>query len=225
MTNMLTFPSGALRVAILFLRGSLEPRKSCAQRMGRRPAPARTSAPDIVATVAPFRAWRDLRLVVAKKPVRATIENTREVAERVGFEPTYTCEDVTGIPVQRLRPLGHLSSAARMIHGPFLSRRLRSRLRHGVRRRSIQARVVLLARRRRRLVQLRNLERLAGIRGLQPGRDFEGRSRLRRHIDPRLVAGSSASQGSACAEQPNAGDRQPEHRRTFESSCSHLRAP
>src|SRR5882762_4124986 len=31
------------------------------------------------------------------------------VAERVGFEPTNTREDVTGIPVQRLRPLGHLS--------------------------------------------------------------------------------------------------------------------
>ena len=32
------------------------------------------------------------------------------LAERVGFEPTYTREDVTGIPVQRLRPLGHLSA-------------------------------------------------------------------------------------------------------------------
>ncbi len=32
-----------------------------------------TSAPDITATVAPFRAWRDLRLVVAKRPMRATI--------------------------------------------------------------------------------------------------------------------------------------------------------
>src|ERR1700683_1560890 len=31
------------------------------------------------------------------------------VAERVGFEPTNTREDVTGIPVQRLRPLRHLS--------------------------------------------------------------------------------------------------------------------
>ena len=30
--------------------------------------------------------------------------------ERVGFEPTNTREDVTGIPVQRLRPLGHLSN-------------------------------------------------------------------------------------------------------------------
>ena len=31
------------------------------------------------------------------------------MAERVGFEPTNTGEDVTEIPVQRLRPLGHLS--------------------------------------------------------------------------------------------------------------------
>ena len=33
------------------------------------------------------------------------------LAERVGFEPTNTREDVTGIPVQRLRPLGHLSES------------------------------------------------------------------------------------------------------------------
>ena len=31
------------------------------------------------------------------------------MAERQGFEPWNTREDVTGIPVQRLRPLGHLS--------------------------------------------------------------------------------------------------------------------
>ena len=31
------------------------------------------------------------------------------MAERVGFEPTNTLLDITGIPVQRLRPLGHLS--------------------------------------------------------------------------------------------------------------------
>src|SRR5579863_9114120 len=36
-------------------------------------------------------------------------DHRRPVAERVGFEPTNTREDVTGIPVQRLRPLGHLS--------------------------------------------------------------------------------------------------------------------
>src|ERR1700745_120882 len=40
--------------------------------------------------------------------MRATTFNWL-VAERVGFEPTNTGEDVTGIPVQRLRPLGHLS--------------------------------------------------------------------------------------------------------------------
>ncbi len=34
-----------------------------------------------------------------------------DLAERVGFEPTNTREDVTGIPVQRLRPLGHLSDS------------------------------------------------------------------------------------------------------------------
>src|SRR5690242_985666 len=39
--------------------------------------------------------------------MRTTMEPA--LAERVGFEPTNTREDVTGIPVQRLRPLGHLS--------------------------------------------------------------------------------------------------------------------
>ena len=38
--------------------------------------------------------------------------NNNSMAERVGFEPTNTREDVTGIPVQRLRPLGHLSDQA-----------------------------------------------------------------------------------------------------------------
>src|SRR3569832_1240106 len=43
------------------------------------------------------------------------------VADRVGFEPTNTREDVTGFPIQRLRPLGHLSvnpapGGARIIH-------------------------------------------------------------------------------------------------------------
>jgi hypothetical protein len=45
--------------------------------------------------------------------MRTTMDRMRvrrpELAERVGFEPTNTREDVTGIPVQRLRPLGHLS--------------------------------------------------------------------------------------------------------------------
>jgi integrase len=46
-----------------------------------------------------------------------------DLAERVGFEPTYTGEDVTGIPVQRLRPLGHLSGASTQIR----ARRLQAR--------------------------------------------------------------------------------------------------
>jgi hypothetical protein len=40
------------------------------------------------------------------------------VAERQGFEPWNTCEDVTGIPVQRLRPLGHLSVPVAQVTGP-----------------------------------------------------------------------------------------------------------
>jgi len=31
-------------------------------------------APDIAATVAPFRAWRGLRVIVAEEPTRAAIE-------------------------------------------------------------------------------------------------------------------------------------------------------
>jgi hypothetical protein len=42
------------------------------------------------------------------EPGRLTI-GKRLVADRVGFEPTNTREDVTGFPIQRLRPLGHLS--------------------------------------------------------------------------------------------------------------------
>src|SRR5689334_14350343 len=44
------------------------------------------------------------------------------MAERQGFEPWNTCEDVTGIPVQRLRPLGHLSTSL-IIAKHFLSDR------------------------------------------------------------------------------------------------------
>ena len=33
-----------------------------------------TSAPEITTTVAPFRAWRGLQLIVAKGPMQATIE-------------------------------------------------------------------------------------------------------------------------------------------------------
>ena len=34
-------------------------------------------APDITVTVAPFRAWRGSRLIVAEKPTRAAIEAMR----------------------------------------------------------------------------------------------------------------------------------------------------
>jgi hypothetical protein len=65
--------------------------------------------------------------------MRATINNAATatkpkalLAERVGFEPTNTREDVTGIPVQRLRPLGHLSnqSLAKSFSKDFRSVRL-----------------------------------------------------------------------------------------------------
>ncbi len=60
-------------------------------------------APDAAVTVAPFRAWRDSRLIVAEEPTRATIDlagpgivrsllgvvNRGNLAERVGFEPTW----------------------------------------------------------------------------------------------------------------------------------------
>ena len=37
-------------------------------------------APDITVTVAPFRAWRDSRLIVAEKPTRTAIELKNPVA-------------------------------------------------------------------------------------------------------------------------------------------------
>src|SRR5579872_2759288 len=40
------------------------------------------------------------------------------MAERVGFEPTKPREEFTGIPVQRLRPLGHLSASEARRLGP-----------------------------------------------------------------------------------------------------------
>ena len=38
-------------------------------------------APDIAVTVAPFRAWRDSRLIVAEKPTRAAIDRPNEAAQ------------------------------------------------------------------------------------------------------------------------------------------------
>jgi len=52
--------------------------------MGGVGAAARAStppAPDVTATVAPFRAWRDSRLIVAEEPTRAAI-----VTEGVEFD-------------------------------------------------------------------------------------------------------------------------------------------
>ena len=45
------------------------------------------------------------------------------MAERQGFEPWNTREDVTGIPVQRLRPLGHLSVIAMFVYRATAGRR------------------------------------------------------------------------------------------------------
>src|SRR5262245_42515323 len=87
----------------------------------RQPAPALLRHPIGAATVAPFRAWRGSRRIVAEAPVRATRKIPPQamrlfiMAERVGFEPTSTFEGTTGIPVQRLRPLGHLSVSAVVI--------------------------------------------------------------------------------------------------------------
>src|SRR5690349_16159703 len=53
----------------------------------------------------------------------------RLVADRVGFEPTNTREDVTGFPIQRLRPLGHLSNYSGTYAHSF--ERFRTRPPHG----------------------------------------------------------------------------------------------
>ena len=61
------------------------------------------------------RTWPWVRPALTRKQLMFQMHRDRhnrlriEVAERQGFEPWNTREDVTGIPVQRLRPLGHLS--------------------------------------------------------------------------------------------------------------------
>jgi len=46
-----------------------------------------TSAPDVPATVAPFRAWRDLQMIVAKGPKQVTIAGAKVYSEgRSGFK-------------------------------------------------------------------------------------------------------------------------------------------
>src|SRR5579862_8951733 len=97
------------------------------------------------------------------------------LAERVGFEPTNTGEDVTGIPVQRLRPLGHLSGAANdkawapeahPAGAPLGPRRGPSGLRglgHLVGRRLVETGLLALTRRRGRLIERRQTQRARGI--------------------------------------------------------------
>jgi len=50
-------------------------------------------APDITVTVAPFRAWRGSRLIVAEKPTRAAIEPTEIRQSNAAAE--YTRLEVT----------------------------------------------------------------------------------------------------------------------------------
>jgi len=53
-----------------------------------------TFAPDVPATVAPFRAWRDLQIIVTKGPKQVTIESSRVYSEgRSGFKALdrFTC--------------------------------------------------------------------------------------------------------------------------------------
>ena len=50
-------------------------------------------APDITVTVAPFRAWRGSRLIVAEKPTRAAIE--AHGIRRSNAAAEYTREEVT----------------------------------------------------------------------------------------------------------------------------------
>ena len=84
------------------------------------------------------------------------------LAERVGFEPTNTREDVTGIPVQRLRPLGHLSNAHRTMSAAIGWWHRQTGIRPG-------ARFFGLS-------QLRNLDCIARIRRIQAGSRVQWRS-------------------------------------------------
>src|ERR1700737_3483585 len=85
----------------------------------RKPKTARQSGGEsgITRRYAPRPSGAALRALshsasLAQLPATADRQDFRylSMAERVGFEPTNTREDVTGIPVQRLRPLGHLSN-------------------------------------------------------------------------------------------------------------------
>ncbi len=77
------------------------------QQDWRRPAPAVTSGtrPDRYRCSLPGLAG----FTAGRREGANAGHHMTNLAERVGFEPTYTLSDITGIPVQRLRPLGHLS--------------------------------------------------------------------------------------------------------------------
>src|SRR5437762_13252614 len=88
----------------------------CWDHPGPRPfgpdAPKRASskiAPGNFVEPARLCSWVRIpaRGLVHSRTQRRT-ESVKLVADRVGFEPTNTREDVTGFPIQRLRPLGHL---------------------------------------------------------------------------------------------------------------------
>jgi hypothetical protein len=134
------------------------------------------------------------------------------VAERVGFEPTNTREDVTGIPVQRLRPLGHLSnqllaktfSTASSSAWPAAPprkgandtpSRLRKCLLWGVEGgRRVEARIGLFSRRRGGCIQSRDVQRIGRVGIVQPGRDLQRGNAGRPHI--RLGVVARTTQGS-----------------------------
>jgi hypothetical protein len=126
----------------------------------------------------------------------------KAMAERVGFEPTNTREDVTGIPVQRLRPLGHLSNQAlatifskasslrrhRKAANDTPSRLRRRLLWHIERRRCVEALVALFSARRRRRIQRWDVQSIGGVRRIQPGRNLQGSDAGRLHVRLGVVA-------------------------------------
>jgi hypothetical protein len=126
----------------------------------------------------------------------------KAMAERVGFEPTNTREDVTGIPVQRLRPLGHLSNQllANIFSKASSSRpprkgandtpsRLRKCLLWGVEGgRRVEARIGLFPRRGGGCIQSRDVQSIGRVRRIQPGRDLQRGNAGRPHVRLGVVA-------------------------------------
>lgn len=73
-----------------------------------------TSAHASVATVASFRTWRGSQLIVAKRPMLATMGlNLFNLGER-GIRTLDTLLTYTRFPGVLLQPLGHLSSNKRV---------------------------------------------------------------------------------------------------------------